>query len=48
LLGEVSLRGQVRGRVGFADGDLILSYILDKARLTRIEQPGNGYYYARE
>jgi hypothetical protein len=48
LLGEVSLRGKVRGRVGFADGNVILSYILEKANLTRVEQPGQGYYYARE
>ena len=48
LLGEVSLRGKVRGRVGFADGEHILSYILQAAGLKRIEQPGNKYYYARE
>jgi hypothetical protein len=48
LFSEVALRGQVRGRVGFADGELILNHILEKAKLNKIEQPGKGYYYARE
>jgi hypothetical protein len=48
LLGEVSLHGQVRGRMGFADGERILRHILQAAGLKRVEQPGEGYYYARE
>ena len=48
LLGEVSLRGQVRGRIGFPEGERILSYIIQEASLKRVEQPGNKYYYARE
>jgi hypothetical protein len=48
MLGEVSMRGQVRGRMGFADGERILRHILRAAGLKRIEQPGEGYYYARE
>ena len=48
LLGEVSLRGQVRGRMGFADGERILRHILQATGLKRFEKPGEGYYYARE
>jgi hypothetical protein len=48
LLGEVSLRGQVRGRVGFAEGEHILNYILRETNLKRVELPDNKYYYARE
>lgn len=48
LLGEVSLRGQVRGRLGFAAGEQILQHILQAANLKRIDQPGEAYYYARE
>jgi hypothetical protein len=48
MLGEVSLRGQVRGRMGFDDGERILRHILRETGLKRIDQPGEGYYYARE
>jgi hypothetical protein len=48
LLGEVSLRGQVRGRMGFADGERVLQHILQAAGLRRFEKPGEDYYYARE
>jgi hypothetical protein len=48
LLGEVSLRGQVRGRMGFTDGERILRHILQATGLKRIEKTGEGYYYARE
>jgi hypothetical protein len=48
LFSEVALRGKVRGRVGFAQGELILSTILEKTKLNKIEEPGKGYYYARE
>ena len=48
LLGEVSLRGQVRGRMGFADGERILRHIIQSSGLKRIDKPGEGYYYARE
>lgn len=48
LLGEVSLSGQVRGRMGFSDGERILAHIIKAARLKRVDQPGAGYYYTRE
>jgi hypothetical protein len=44
----VSLRGQVRGRMGFAEGERILGHILKATGLKRVEQPGEGYYYARK
>jgi hypothetical protein len=47
-LNEVSLRGQVKGRMGFAEGERILQVILEKAHLERIEKPGFGYYYVRK
>lgn len=47
-LGEVKVKDQVKGRMGFADGELILQTILERAALKEVEQPGDGYYYARE
>ena len=47
-LGEVSLDGEIKGRMGFTDGELILQTILKKAALREIEQPGKGSYYVRE
>jgi hypothetical protein len=47
-LDEVVLRGQVKGRMGFADGERILQHILEKAHLEQLDRPGFGYYYARK
>jgi hypothetical protein len=47
-LGEVTIQGDVKGRMGFADGDAILKKILREARLKQVERPGNGEYYARQ
>ncbi len=48
-LNEVSLRGQVKGRMGFADGERILQHIVETAGLQPVDrQPGFGYYYARK
>ncbi|HEX7973262.1 MAG TPA: hypothetical protein VF498_02555 [Anaerolineales bacterium] len=47
-LGEVKVQGETKGRMGFTEGEWILSKILDAAHLRRIEHPGPGYYYARE
>jgi len=53
-LGEVTLRGQTRGRVGFAQGDQILSLILEHSGLKTASpvhtgaRPSDGYYYSRE
>jgi hypothetical protein len=53
-LGEVTLRGQMRGRVGFAQGEQILALILERSGLKTAApvdsgaRPSDGYYYSRE
>lgn len=47
-LGEVKLQGEVKGHMGFTEGQKVLQHILEKANLKQIEQSGSGYYYARE
>lgn len=57
-LGEVSLRGEVRSRMGFAEGERILSHILEHSGLQRVETrrandgrsfvPPEMEYYARK
>jgi len=53
-LGDVTLRGQMRGRVGFAQGEQILATILERSGLISISpvhngaRPSDGYYYSRE
>jgi hypothetical protein len=47
-LGEVQVGGEVKGRMGFAEGQEILEQILEKAELVPTEGAGSGYYYARE
>lgn len=47
-LGEVKVQGEIKGRMGFTEGDMILDQILEKANLTSVTQNGNSYYYARE
>ncbi|MFC2053868.1 hypothetical protein ACFLV7_06155 [Chloroflexota bacterium] len=44
-LGEVKVQDEVKGRMGFAEGDKILSVILDHANLKQIAGPGPGCYY---
>jgi hypothetical protein len=47
-LGEITLQGEVKGRMGFVDGELILQKILEAAHLQETERTASGYYYARE
>jgi hypothetical protein len=47
-LGEVTLQGEVKGRMGFEKGEEILSHILENTRLKKVPGPENGSYYARE
>lgn len=54
-LGEVKVQGEVKGRMGFADGEQILRRILDATHLKRMPgadpgrlQQSNSYYYVRE
>jgi hypothetical protein len=48
-LGEVIVQGDLKGRMGFAQGEKILRTIVEQARLRRSPNPsGTGYYYSRE
>jgi hypothetical protein len=47
-LSEIKLRGEIKGRLGFSQGELILNTIVEKAELQRVEKSGDSYYYARE
>jgi hypothetical protein len=45
---EVQLDGQVRGRMGFAEGEKIQRVIIQHSGLHRITQEGEGIYYGKE
>ena len=47
-LGEVKVAGELKGRMGFEDGEEILREIVINSGLIRIDESGDGYYYARE
>jgi hypothetical protein len=48
-LGEVVLKGQIKGRLGFEQGDQILSQILEQAHLKVASRPEEGYdSYSRD
>lgn len=46
-LAEVKVSGETKGSMGFADGERILRYILEKSGVKLIRQEGNSYYYVR-
>ena len=47
-LGEVRLRENVKGRMGFEQGEEILRQLILRSGLQIIEEQGDGYYYARQ
>lgn len=47
-LGEARLGNQLRGRMGFAEGERIASFIRQKAHLAKVQETGAGYRYSRE
>lgn len=47
-LGEVKVQGELKGQMGFLDGEKILDQILQKSRLELLEQNGESYYYGRK
>ena len=47
-LGEVQYQGEVRGRLGFAEGEAILRHILKETGLTLSKEEKGRYYYSRE
>jgi len=46
-LGEIQFQGEMRGRVGFAEGEAILDAILRETGLILVEESKDAYYYAR-
>ena len=47
-LGEVEVGGEVKGRLGFTDGDKILRIMLNNSGLKKMRDSNTGYYYVRE
>ena len=47
-LGEVKVAGQIKGRMGFEQGEEILREIILNSGLHKIDHTGDGYYYARD
>jgi len=45
---EIKSRGNVKGYLGFREGDGILAHILEKAHFEFREQSGSGYCYKRK
>ena len=46
-LGVVELRGEVKGRIGFIEGEIILNTILERSQLSSVHKLANSYYYTR-
>lgn len=46
-LGEVQYQGEVRGRLGFAEGEAVLSHILKSTNLVLSKEEKGRYYYSR-
>lgn len=47
-LGVVKVQGELKGKMGFADGEKILTHILENTGLRLVENTGNNYYYQRK
>lgn len=47
-LGEISIGGEIKGRMGFAQGDTILGIIIEKSGMEKINHNQEYYYYTRE
>jgi hypothetical protein len=47
-LAEVKILGDVKGRMGFKDGDKILMEMLERTQLAESKHSNSGYYYVRE
>lgn len=46
-LAEVQYQGEVRGRLGFAEGEAILKFLLEKTELPLSQEEKGRYYYSR-
>lgn len=47
-LGEVMIGGELKGRMGFIEGEEIMQEIINNSKLHVIKESGENYYYARE
>jgi hypothetical protein len=47
-LGEVKIGGDLKGRMGFEEGEEIMQEIIVNSDLQVIKESGESYYYARE
>lgn len=47
-LGEVRVKGELKGRMGFEKGDEMLREIIQQSGLEVAKHPGEGYYYTRK
>ncbi len=47
MMSEISRKGEVRNRMGFAQGGFIIEQIVKQGGLVKIDQPEGGRYYAR-
>jgi hypothetical protein len=47
-LGEVKVQGEIKGRMGFTDGETILKQILAYSALKVKGKSAQGYYYGRD
>lgn len=47
-LGEVRVNQEIKGRMGFKDGDKILEVIIERSNLTEVEHSKPGKYYERQ
>lgn len=46
-MGEVKVNQEVKGRMGFKEGDKILEVLLERSKLRKVERPDPGEYYIR-
>jgi hypothetical protein len=46
-LGEVQYQDEVQGRLGFAEGEAVLKYLLEKTNLSLSKEEKGRYYYSR-
>jgi hypothetical protein len=47
IVGEMRYKGEVRGRMGFEQGEEILRLLVQNSRLQAVDQRGEGVYYTR-
>jgi hypothetical protein len=48
MLGEVRTKGELRGKVGFAEGEKIFEEIVAMSNLKQVSESNGVYYYSRQ